>query len=490
MSGTDPAGETALDDVPRAVADIAAGRPVVVVDDASRENEGDIVFAAAKATPELLAFTIRYARGLICVPMLGADLDRLQVPPMTSDNQEHMGTAFTVSVDARDGITTGISAADRARTIRTLVDSATEPYEIVRPGHVFPLRYAEGGVLRRAGHTEAAVDLARMAGLTEAGVVAEIFNDDGTMARLPQLRAFADEHGLALITIAQLIEYRRHSELMVRRVVQTRLPNQFGEWLAIGYQNSVDGTEHLALVLGDPLDPAGAGDVLVRMHSECLTGDVFGSRRCDCGAQLTAAMAAIAAEGRGIVLYLRGHEGRGIGLLSKLRAYQLQDGGADTVDANLELGLPADAREYSTGAQILADLGVESLRLLTNNPDKVRGLSGFGITVTGRVGLPVPPTPDNLRYLLAKRDRLGHQIDNLSVPNGHAGTGVAVAAISPAGPGGDGGAPVSAPRPVPGAPVSAPRPDPGGPVSAPRPAPDGPVSAARPAPGAPAAHAG
>ena len=410
-----PAPEVPLDSVEQAIAEIAAGRAVVVVDDANRENEGDIVFAAGKATPELMAFTIRFARGLICAPMLGEDLDRLQLPPMTSDNQEHMGTAFTISVDARDGITTGISAADRARTVRALVDSATEPYEIVRPGHIFPLRYAEGGVLRRAGHTEAAVDLARLAGLTPAGVVAEIFNDDGTMARLPQLRAFADEHGLPLISIAQLIEYRRHSELTVRRVVQTRVPNQFGEWRAFGYQNSVDGTEHLALVLGDLDDPA---DVLVRMHSECLTGDVFGSQRCDCGAQLAAAMAAIAAEGRGIVLYLRGHEGRGIGLLSKLRAYQLQDAGADTVDANLELGLPADAREYSTGAQMLADLGVRSLRLLTNNPAKVRGLSGFGLEVTGRVSLPVAATADNLRYLIAKRDRLGHQLDDLLIPNG------------------------------------------------------------------------
>jgi 3,4-dihydroxy 2-butanone 4-phosphate synthase / GTP cyclohydrolase II len=414
---------TRLEDVDRAIADIAAGRAVVVVDDASRENEGDIVFAAAKATPELLAFTIRYARGLICVPMVGGELDRLQLPQMTSDNQEHMGTAFTISVDARDGITTGISAADRARTIRTLVDSATEPYEIVRPGHIFPLRYAECGVLKRAGHTEAAVDLARMAGLSPAGVVAEIFNDDGTMARLPQLRAFADEHGLALISIAQLIEYRRHSERIVRRVVETRMPNQFGEWRAFGYLSSVDGTEHLALVLGDIGDPGSGGPgsggpgpgsgVLVRMHSECLTGDVFGSGRCDCGAQLNAAMQMIAAEGRGIVLYLRGHEGRGIGLVSKLRAYQLQDGGADTVDANIDLGLPVDAREYSTGAQMLADLEVRSLRLLTNNPAKVRGLSGFGIEVTGRVSLPVTPTPDNLRYLMAKRDRLGHQIDNL-----------------------------------------------------------------------------
>jgi 3,4-dihydroxy 2-butanone 4-phosphate synthase / GTP cyclohydrolase II len=426
-AGMDAMDEVRLDSVERAISEIAAGRAIVVVDDASRENEGDIVFAASKATPELLAFTIRYARGLICVPMLGEDLDRLQVPPMTSDNQEHMGTAFTISVDGRDGISTGISAVDRARTIRTLVDSATEPYEIVRPGHVFPLRYAEGGVLRRAGHTEAAVDLARLAGLTPAGVVAEIFNDDGTMARLPQLRAFADEHGLALISIAQLIEYRRHSERTVRRVVQTRVPNQYGEWRAYGYLNSVDGTEHVALVLGDleeaavpapggPTPPDAAEGILVRMHSECLTGDVFGSRRCDCGAQLAAAMAAIAAEGRGVVLYLRGHEGRGIGLLSKLRAYQLQDAGADTVDANLELGLPADAREYSTGAQMLADLGVGRLRLLTNNPAKLAGLVGFGIEITGRVSLPVAATEDNLRYLMAKRDRLGHQLDDLFVP--------------------------------------------------------------------------
>ncbi len=407
-------GGIALDSVPRAVADIAAGRAVVVIDDADRENEGDIIFAASKATPELLAFTIRHTSGVICVPMLGTELDRLQLPLMTAQNSERMRTAFTVSVDARDGVTTGISAADRARTVRALVDSATEPYELVRPGHIFPLRYTDGGVLRRPGHTEAAVDLARLAGLPPAGVLAEVVNDDGTMARLPALRAFADARGLALISIAQLIEYRRHHEQMVRRVVETRVPNQYGQWRALGYLSAVDGTEHLALVFGE-LEQAGdaGGDILVRMHSECLTGDVFGSRRCDCGAQLHAAMAAIAAEGRGIVLYLRGHEGRGIGLLSKLRAYRLQDGGADTVDANTELGLPVDAREYSTGAQILADLGVSSLRLLTNNPAKVAGLAGFGIKVTGRVPMPVAPTADNLRYLIAKRDRLGHQIDGL-----------------------------------------------------------------------------
>ena len=276
------AGSVGLDEVERAVQDIRAGRAVVVVDDAARENEGDIIFAASKATPELLAFAIRHARGLVCVPMLGRDLDRLQVPPMTTDNQEHMGTAFTISVDARHGITTGISAADRAKTIRTLADSATEPHDIVRPGHIFPLRYTEGGVLRRPGHTEAAVDLARLAGLTPAGVVAEIVNEDGTMARLPQLRAFADEHGLALITIAQLIEHRRRAERMVTRMAETRIPNAYGEWRALGYLNVVDRTEHLVLVLGD-LAAGPAEDLLVRMHSECLTGDVFGSGRCDCG---------------------------------------------------------------------------------------------------------------------------------------------------------------------------------------------------------------
>jgi 3,4-dihydroxy 2-butanone 4-phosphate synthase / GTP cyclohydrolase II len=404
-----------LDPVDRAIADIAAGRAVVVVDDADRENEGDIIFAASKATPALLAFTIRHTSGVICVPMLGEELDRLRLPLMTTQNTERMRTAFTISVDAKNGVTTGISAADRARTVRTLVDSATEPYELVRPGHVFPLRYTSGGVLRRPGHTEAAVDLARLAGLTPAGVLAEVVNDDGTMTRLPGLRAFADEHGLALISIAQLIEYRRHSERMVTRVVQTTIPNAYGQWQAIGYLNSMDGTEHLALVLGGIDQPgdggAAAPDVLVRMHSECLTGDVFDSQRCDCGTQLNAAMAAIAAEGRGIVVYLRGHEGRGIGLLSKLRAYQLQDAGADTVDANTELGFPVDAREYSTGGQILADLGVSSLRLLTNNPAKIKGLSDYGLKVTGTVALPVSATPHNLRYLIAKRDRLGHLIE-------------------------------------------------------------------------------
>jgi 3,4-dihydroxy 2-butanone 4-phosphate synthase/GTP cyclohydrolase II len=406
-----PSDAIPLDDVERAIKDIADGRPVIVVDDADRENEGDIVFAASKATPELLAFTIRYGRGLICVPMLGPDLDRLQVPQMTSQNQEHHGTAFTVSVDAQRGITTGISAADRARTIQLLASSASGPGDLVRPGHVFPLRYAEGGVLRRRGHTEAAVDLATLAGLPPAGVVCEVINDDGTMMRLPALRELADSHGLALISIAQLIEHRRRTERLVTRVAETTIPNAYGQWRAYGYRSSVDGTEHVALVLGD-LGAADGEDVLTRVHSECLTGDVFGSQRCDCGAQLDAAMAKIAARGRGVVLYLRGHEGRGIGLVSKLQAYELQDSGADTVDANLELGLPVDAREYSVAAQLLDDLGVRSVQLLTNNPAKVEALATYGFGVT-RIPLPPLTTPHNLRYLTTKRDRLGHQLETL-----------------------------------------------------------------------------
>jgi 3,4-dihydroxy 2-butanone 4-phosphate synthase/GTP cyclohydrolase II len=400
-----------FDGVDRAIKDIAEGRPVVVVDDADRENEGDIILAASMATPELLAFMIRYTSGVICVPLPGAELDRLHLPLMTSQNTEHMRTAFTLSVDAREGVTTGISAADRATTIARLIDPATTAQDLVRPGHVFPLRYAEGGVLRRPGHTEAAVDLARLAGLPEAGVLAEVVNDDGTMARLPELREFATAHNLALISIEQLVEYRRRTERQLTREAQTRLPNAFGLWQAFGYRHEIDDTEYVALVLGDV---AGGADVLTRLHSECLTGDVFGSLRCDCGAQLEAAMAAIATEGRGVVLYLRGHEGRGVGLLSKLRAYELQDAGADTVDANLKLGLPADAREYSAGAQMLADLKVRSVRLLTNNPAKVSGLTGCGVDVTARIPLTTAVTPYNLRYLTTKRDRLGHQIQNLN----------------------------------------------------------------------------
>ncbi|MEW9527980.1 bifunctional 3,4-dihydroxy-2-butanone-4-phosphate synthase/GTP cyclohydrolase II [Microbispora sp. NPDC049125] len=396
-----------LDPVERAIADIRDGRAVVVVDDENRENEGDLIFAAARATPELLAFMIRHTSGVICVGMEGPALDRLGLPLMVQENKERLRTAYTISVDARDGVTTGISAADRARTIRTLCDSATEPFELVRPGHVFPLRYREGGVLARRGHTEASVDLARLAGLTPAGGLAEIVNDDGTMARLPRLREFADEHDLALISIEQLVEWRRRSETMVTRVAETRIPNRYGMWRAYGYASALDGGEHLALVYGDLADGEG---VLVRAHSECLTGDVLGSLRCDCGVQLDAAMRAVAEEGRGVIVYLRGHEGRGIGLLAKLRAYGLQDNGSDTVDANVELGLPVDAREFSNAGQMLADLGVKSVRLLTNNPAKVRGMDGYGIKVLGREPMPVTMNPYNEKYLTAKRDRLGHDI--------------------------------------------------------------------------------
>jgi 3,4-dihydroxy 2-butanone 4-phosphate synthase / GTP cyclohydrolase II len=405
------AGTVPLDDVVRAIKDIADGRPVVVVDDANRENEGDIIFAGSKATPELLAFMIRYSSGVVCVPMRGADLDRLQIPLMTTQNSERMRTAYTVSVDAAHGVTTGISAADRSTTIRKLADADAAAGDFARPGHIFPLRAREGGVLARPGHTEAAVDLASLAGLAPVGVVCEVVNDDGTMMRLPALREFADAHGLALISIEQLIEHRRRTERLVTRVAETVIPNAYGEWRAYGYRSDVDGTEHLALVLGDINSDEGE-DVLTRVHSECLTGDVFHSQRCDCGAQLDAAMARIAERGRGVVLYLRGHEGRGIGLLSKLQAYELQDAGADTVDANLKLGLPVDAREYSIAAQLLDDLGVRSVRLLTNNPVKVDALvtHGFGVT---RVPLPPLTTPQNLRYLTTKRDRLGHQLDTL-----------------------------------------------------------------------------
>jgi 3,4-dihydroxy 2-butanone 4-phosphate synthase/GTP cyclohydrolase II len=401
-----------LDTIERAIGDIRAGKPVVVVDDEDRENEGDLIFAAGKATPELVAFTIRHTSGVICVPMEGTALDRLAIPLMTPHNRERMRTAYTISVDARDGITTGISAADRAHTIRVLVDSATEPFEVVQPGHVFPLRYRDGGVLVRPGHTEAAVDLARLAGLTPAGAISELVNDDGTMKRAVDLRAFADEHGLALVSIADLIRYRRRHERQVARVAETRLPLEAGAFRAVGYRNLVDGSEHMALVLGD----VGAGeDVLVRLHSECLTGDVFGSRRCDCGAQLRHALDAVAAEGQGVVVYLRGHEGRGIGLLHKLRAYTLQDDGHDTVDANLELGLPADSRDYGTGAQILHDLGVTSVRLLTNNPNKLTALEAYGITVRARIPVPIPPHEENVRYLATKRDRMGHVLEHLDV---------------------------------------------------------------------------
>jgi 3,4-dihydroxy 2-butanone 4-phosphate synthase / GTP cyclohydrolase II len=402
-----------LDTIERAIAEIAAGRAVVVVDDEDRENEGDLIFAAEKATPELMAFTIRHTSGYVCVPMTSTDLDRLELPLMVSTNQERMRTAYTVTVDAREGVSTGISAADRARTVQVLADPATTPYDLTRPGHVNPLRALEGGVLRRAGHTEAAVDLCRLAGLAPVGVICEIVSekDEHGMARLDELKAFAATHDLAIISIADLIAWRRRTEKQITRVAEAQIPTAHGAFRAVGYQSTLDGTDHVALVRGEIGD---GSDVLVRVHSECLTGDVFGSRRCDCGPQLDAALEAVAREGRGVVLYVRGHEGRGIGLMHKLAAYSLQDRGTDTVDANLELGLPADARDYGTGAQILVDLGIRTMRLLSNNPTKRAGLEGYGLEIVGRVGLPVHATPENLRYLRTKRDRMGHDLPGLA----------------------------------------------------------------------------
>ena len=400
-------GGVRLDSIASAIADIRAGKAIVVVDDEDRENEGDLIFAASKATPELVAFMIRHTSGVVCVPMSGPDLDRLSLPPMTHVNEDRKQTAYSVSVDAREGVSTGISAADRAHTIRVLIDSATEATDITRPGHVFPLRAVQGGVLRRAGHTEAAVDLARLAGLPPGGAICELVNDDGTMMRARECREFADQHSLSMISIADLIAFIRHQESFVERVASATLPTEHGEFTAVGYRDTMDGLEHLALVYGDIGD---GEDVLVRVHSECLTGDVMGSLRCDCGPQLNAALARVAAEGRGVVLYVRGHEGRGIGLLQKLRAYHLQDEGVDTVDANLLLGLPADSRDYGTGAQILVDLGIRSMRLLTNNPAKLAGLDGYGISVTSREPLQIEPNEHNAHYLRTKAARMGHHL--------------------------------------------------------------------------------
>ncbi|WP_199547941.1 bifunctional 3,4-dihydroxy-2-butanone-4-phosphate synthase/GTP cyclohydrolase II [Streptomyces sp. N35] len=398
-----------LDPVEQAIADIAAGRPVVVVDDEDRENEGDLVIAAEKATPEIIAFMMSECRGLICAPMESDELERLRLPQMVADNTESMKTAFTVSVDASGahGVTTGISARDRATTLRLLASGTTEASDFVRPGHIFPLRAREGGVLVRNGHTEAAVDLARLAGLRPAGAIVEIAGEDGTMLRLPELVPFARKHGLTIISIEDLIAYRKSSEPTVRREAEVQLPTQHGEFTAYGYRSTVDGVEHVALVHGEIGD---GEDVLVRMHSECLTGDVFHSLRCDCGPQLEAAMDRIQAAGRGVVVYLRGHEGRGIGLLSKLRAYELQERGRDTLDANLELGLPADARDYGAGAQILTDLGVRSVRLMTNNPEKSEALTRHGMKISGREVVALPAGEHNLRYLRTKRDRMGHDL--------------------------------------------------------------------------------
>ena len=395
-----------LDPVETAIEAIAEGRPVLVVDDADRENEGDIIFAADAATDELMGLTVRLGSGVICVAMTGEELDRLALPPMTAINEDAKGTAYSVSVDAASGVSTGISAADRARTARLLADPTTVRGDLARPGHVFPLRARSGGVLVRRGHTEAALDLCRLGGRAPAGVICEVVEEDGSMARLPSLRRLADERGWPLVSIADLVDLRRRSEALVERVVTTRLPTGQGQFTAHGFRSGVDGSEHVALVHGDIT----TGTPLVRVHSECLTGDVFGSLRCDCGPQLQAAQRAVVEAGAGVIVYVRGHEGRGIGLVDKLRAYAAQDEGADTVDANAELGLPVDARDYTHAAQVLRDLGVTSLRLLSNNPAKVEALSALGIEVVGRESLPAGITDDNLTYLRTKRDRMGHDL--------------------------------------------------------------------------------
>ncbi len=388
-----------------AVAAIARGEIIVVVDDEDRENEGDLIMAAESATPETITFFVRHTSGVICCPLSGDRLDALEIPLMVTDNTESHRTAFTSTVDYRHGTSTGISAADRAATIQALIDPRTQPSDLARPGHIFPLRYAEGGVLKRAGHTEAAVDLARMAGLSPAGVLCEVVNDDGTMARVPDLIEFCKEHQLLMISIAQLVKYRRQTEKLVRRVAEARIPTQWGDFTCYVYESVLDGEQHVAMVRGAV---QGERDVLVRVHSECLTGDVFGSYRCDCGVQLDAAMAAIAEEGLGVVVYLRGHEGRGIGLGHKIRAYGLQEQGHDTVTANEALGLPIDSREYGIGAQILNDLGVTTMRLMTNNPAKYGGLEGFGLEITGRVPVLSVPNPENEAYLRTKQEKMGH----------------------------------------------------------------------------------
>ena len=395
----------AIDDV---IAAIGRGEMIVMVDDEDRENEGDLIMAAQFATPEKIAFIVRHSSGVVVAPLSGERCDELRLPLMVEHNTESHRTAFTVSVDMIEGTTTGISASDRSATLCALADPSATFASFARPGHIFPLRAREGGVLKRAGHTEAAVDLARMAGLEPAGIICEITNEDGSMSRLPQLIEFCREHNLLLSSIAELIKYRRHNEKLVTRMGQAQVPTDWGNFTCTAFRSDIDDTEHLAFSMGDIED---GHPILVRVHSECLTGDVFASRRCDCGPQLQSAMALIAREGRGIVVYLRGHEGRGIGIAHKIRAYSLQDGGLDTVDANTELGLPIDSREYGVGAQILADLGAHKLRLITNNPAKYGGIEGYGLEVVERVALNPIPTEENLKYLQTKRDRMGHLLD-------------------------------------------------------------------------------
>ena len=389
--------------VEEAIEEIKAGRFIIVLDDENRENEGDLILAAEKATPEAINFMVRHARGLVCMPMIGERLDELELPLMTLQNTESMQTAFTVSVDARAGTTTGISAFDRAATVRALIDPLTKRSDLMTPGHLFPLRAKEGGVLRRSGHTEACIDLAKLAGLYPAGVICEIMNEDGSMSRLAELESFAERHGLKMLTIESLIRYRMQRECLIRKVSDVSLPTDYGFFRVIGYESVLDGQCHLALVAGDPAAP----DALVRVHSECLTGDVFSSQRCDCGEQLRRALRLISLRGNGVLLYMR-QEGRGIGLANKLRAYALQDAGSDTVEANHELGYPADLRDYGIGAQILVDLGIREMRLLTNNPRKVIGLEGYGLKIIERVPLEIEPNSINRRYLETKRDKLHH----------------------------------------------------------------------------------
>ena len=397
--------------IPEAVRDIKNGKLIIVVDDPDRENEGDLVCASAKATPAMINFMARYGRGLICLPVVGERLDQLRVGAMVQHNREVRDAAFTVSIDAVKGVTTGVSAADRARTIRTLINPKTKPEDLSRPGHIFPLRYREGGVLVRAGHTEAAVDLAKMAGLYPAGVICEIMNEDGTMARMPELKTFARRHHLKMITIKDLIEYRRRTERLVNRIVTTRLPTRFGNFAVHLYEDALNREQHLAIVAGDV---AGKKNVLVRVHSSCFTGDTLGSLRCDCGEQLDRALEMIGNEGRGVVLYMH-QEGRGIGLENKLKAYALQDGGMDTVQANEALGFKPDLRQYGIGAQILVDLGLSSIRLLTNNPRKIVGIEGYGLHVTQRVPLEIPANQSNKKYLKTKKAKLGHLLEQITI---------------------------------------------------------------------------
>ncbi|MDA8183727.1 MAG: bifunctional 3,4-dihydroxy-2-butanone-4-phosphate synthase/GTP cyclohydrolase II [Actinomycetota bacterium] len=398
--------------VDEAIAAVARGEIVVVVDDEERENEGDLVMAAEMATPEKIAFFLAHTSGVICVPLTPERADQLELPLMVSANTESQRTAFTVSVDSKHGTSSGISAEDRVRTIRALIDPGTRPSDLNRPGHIFPLRYRPGGVLKRAGHTEATIDLVKAAGLSPAGVLCEVVSEDKTtMARLGELERFAERHGLLIISIADLIRYRRQKDKLVRRIAgPARIPTEFGDFKGYAYESVLDGEQHLAVVCGEV---EGRENLLVRVHSECLTGDVFGSLRCDCGAQLREALRLIAGEGAGVVVYLRGHEGRGIGLAHKLRAYHLQEQGHDTVDANLELGLPVDSREYGIGAQVLVDLGVTTMRLMTNNPSKYGGLEGFGLDVVERVPLEPRANPENIQYLRTKRERMGHMIGGL-----------------------------------------------------------------------------